>query len=461
MAVGLFDRAKWLAMHMENRNTPIPKQGKNHQQNILRVFLSNTYIYLQGEALLLTRLLSAGLILVGLGIFFASMPVRYVQLLSIAQKNQDSLQLLGLSHAVFANVITIADVLNILGCSSIAVIVFWRVSREWIAMFVALVLVIYGIWVTRPVDALVMASPALHVAMDYFRAFGQIFTLLFGYLFPSGRFVPRWTRWLAVLWIVATLIWLWFPAAPLNMIHTPLQLPLPVFLLFLAWLGTGLFSQIYRYAYVSTPIQRQQTKWVMFGATASLLGYIAFFLPGLLFQPFYEPGTVRVLYILIGVPVYYAFALLLPLSIGFSIMRYRLWDIDFLINRTLVYSLLTGLLFLVYFGLVISLQLLLSGVTAGSTVAEVGSTLVTAALFQPLRHALQSLIDRRFYRQKYNATRALAAFSTTLRQEIDLEQLRERLVVVVEETMLPDHVSLWLRRPHNKNKTISDLHDKL
>ncbi|GHO91317.1 hypothetical protein KSF_013650 [Reticulibacter mediterranei] len=437
------------------------KQKKDHQQNILLVFLSDTYTYLQGQALLLTRLLSAGVILAGLGIFFASMPVRYAQLLLIAQKNQSSLQLLGFSHAAFANAITIADVLNILGCSSIAAIVFWRVSREWIAMFVALVLVIYSIWVTRPVDSLVTASPALHAAMDYFRAFGQIFTLLFGYLFPSGRFVPRWTRWLALLWIIATLIWLWFPAVPLNMIHTPLQLPLPVFLLFLAWLGTGLFSQIYRYVYISTPIQRQQTKWVMFGATASLLGYIAFFLPGLLFRPFYEPGTTRILYILIGVPVYYVFALLLPLSIGFSIMRYRLWDIDILINRTLVYSLLTGLLFLVYLALVITLQLLLSGVTAGSTVAEVGSTLVTAALFQPLRRALQSLIDRRFYRQKYNATRALAAFSSTLRQEIDLEQLRERLVVVVEETMLPDHVSLWLRRPRSKNKTISDVHDTL
>ncbi len=445
---------------MENRNTPILKQ-RNHQQNILIAFLSSIAIYLHRQTLLLTRLLSAALILAGLGIFFASMPVRYTQLLLIAQKNQSSLHLLGISHAAFANAITIADVLNILGCSSIAVIVFWRVSREWIAMFVALVLVNYGVWVTRPVDSLVTASPALHLAMDYFRAFGQIFTLLFGYLFPSGSFVPRWTRWLALLWIIATLIWLWFPAAPLNMIHTPLQLPLPVFLLFLAWLATGLGSQIYRYVYISAPIQRQQTKWVMFGATASLLGYIAFFLPGLLFPLFYEPGTTRILYILIGVPVYYAFALLLPLSIGFSIMRYRLWDIDLLINRTLVYSLLTGLLFLVYSGLVITLQLLLRGVTAGSTVAEVGSTLVTVALFQPLRHALQSLIDRRFYRQKYNAARALSAFSQTLRQEIDLEQLQERLVVVVEETMLPDHVSLWLRRPHSKNKVISDLHDTL
>src|SRR5690349_3251079 len=196
-------------MHMENRNTPLLKQKKNRPQNILIVTFSKIYICLQGQALLLTRLPSAGLILAGLGIFFASMPVRYTQLLLIAQKNQGSLQLLGLSHAAFANAITIADVLNILGCASIAVIVFWRVAREWIAMFVALVLVIYSVWVTRPVDSLVTASPALQVAMDYFRAFGQILTLLFGYLFPSGRFVPRWTRWLALLWIIATLIWLW------------------------------------------------------------------------------------------------------------------------------------------------------------------------------------------------------------------------------------------------------------
>lgn len=444
---------------MKDTDTSALKKGKIHQHPTVAYSSHMAHSRLNGYTLLLTRLLSAGLILSGVGIFFATLPVRYTQLLTIAHENQRGLMLLGLSHTTFANVITLADILNMLGCLSIAAIVFWRVSREWIAMFVALVLVTYCVWVTRPIDALVTASPALHVAMDYFRAFGQIFTLLFGYLFPSGHFVPRWTRWLALVWIIATVIWLWFPATPLNMIHTSLHLPLSTFFVFLAWLGSGMFAQIYRYLYVSNPLQRQQTKWAMFGMTAALLGYIAFFLPGLLYPPFYEAGPVRIVYILVGVPVYYVFALLLPLSIGISVLRYRLWDIDVLINRTLVYGLLTGLLFLMYCGLVISLQLLLRGMTGGSIIAEVGSTLVIAALFQPLRRSIQATIDRRFYRRKYDATRTLAAFSQTLRQEINLEQLQERLAAVVEDTMQPEHVSLWLRNPSLTEKIKSDLNN--
>jgi hypothetical protein len=147
--------------------------------------------------------------------------------------------------------------------------------------------------------------------------------------------------------------------------------------------------------------------------------------------------------------------LLIPLSIGFSILRYRLYDIDLLINRTLVYGTLTVLLTLIYVGLVISLQAfvsLLTGQVSPSPVIIVASTLAIAALFQPLRHRIQRIIDRRFYRSKYDAARTLAAFSATLRQEVDLDQLREHLITVVQETMQPAHVSLWLRPPEQQRK---------
>ena len=140
--------------------------------------------------------------------------------------------------------------------------------------------------------------------------------------------------------------------------------------------------------------------------------------------------------------------LLIPISIGFSIFRYRLYDIDLLINRTLVYGTLTVLLALLYFGLIFVLQSLFQGLFhQNNAVAIVVSTIVIYAVFQPLRHRIQQFIDRRFYRSKYDAARTLEAFSATLRNEVDLGQLRENLLNVVQDTMEPAHVSLWLRSP--------------
>jgi hypothetical protein len=135
-----------------------------------------------------------------------------------------------------------------------------------------------------------------------------------------------------------------------------------------------------------------------------------------------------------------------PISMGIAIVRYRLYEIDTLINRTLVYALLTAILAAVYFGAVVLLQRLFVALTGEkSTFAIVASTLVVAALFNPLRRRVQSFIDRRFYRSKYDARKTLEAFSTQLRNETDLDALGDDLVGVVRETMQPAHVSLWLR----------------
>ncbi|HEY6286435.1 MAG TPA: hypothetical protein VIX20_12285 [Ktedonobacteraceae bacterium] len=138
--------------------------------------------------------------------------------------------------------------------------------------------------------------------------------------------------------------------------------------------------------------------------------------------------------------------LLFPLSIGMAMLRSRLWDIDRLINRTLVYVTLTASLALVYFGLIFALQYLLRGIIdQHNDVAIVVSTLAIAALFQPLRRRIQGIIDPRFYRRKYDAARTLAAFSATLRDEVDLSQLSEHLLNVVQETMQPARLAVVAR----------------
>jgi len=207
----------------------------------------------------------------------------------------------------------------------------------------------------------------------------------------------------------------------------------------------SLLVQVYRYRRVSTLIQRQQTKWVVFGVLSAVLGSISIIVASKFLPHAQSPGTWG---FLVGNTVLYLFGALIPLSIASAILRSRLWDIDVLINKALVYGSLTALLALLYFGLIFVLQSLFQGLfKQNNAVAIVVSTLAIAALFQPLRHRIQRFIDRRFYRSKYDAAKTLEAFSATLRNEVDLNQLRAELVAVVQETMQPAHVSLWLRSP--------------
>jgi len=254
--------------------------------------------------------------------------------------------------------------------------------------------------------------------------------LLFGLLFPDGRFIPLWTRWLVALLALAFAGLALFPNSAIWVI--------PVLVLPLSIVGV----QIYRFRRVSTWAQRQQTKWVLFGLVVGILGLDALIQLGNFAVAQTANGS---LYGGFSGILGFGEISVIPITIGIAVLRSRLWDIDRIINRALVYLSLTVCLGGLYIGSVIGLQAILRAVTGQqSGVAVAVSTLVIATLFNPLRHRFQDLIARIFYRRKYNAAQVLGAFGDRLRDEVDMAQLSRDLTSVVSDTLQPAHVSLWI-----------------
>jgi hypothetical protein len=347
---------------------------------------------------------------------------------------------------------TILNVANTSMWFAVSLVLFWRKSTDRAILLFSLILVLTGGFFFPPIPLALWNYGVWWVSIDFLGLLAGI-TLTFVYTFPDGRFVPGFTRWLALGWIAISLVPVPTPGVfyPWHWWLSPLYT-----LMRIAFYCSLAFALLYRYRRMSTPVQRQQIKWVVFASTI-LIGEVSVANLVVNVLPSYFPalGISPQLRHLVDVIAIYLLPILFPLSLGFALLRYRLWDIDLIINRTLVYGSLTGLLALVYFGLVIALQSVvrvLTGQVSQTPVVIVASTLAIAALFQPLRHRIQAIIDRRFYRRKYDAAKTVEAFSATLRHEVDLSQLSEHLVTAVQETMQPTHVSLWLRPPEHDGK---------
>ena len=360
--------------------------------------------------------------------------------------DREQLMDLGLPVAFYAAFDAVLNGVFVTVWVAIGALIFWHRSNDRMALLVALFLVTFGPISFGPIAPEFLAHEyhALELPVEAVEFLGYTCLALFFCLFPSGRFVPRWTRWLTLAYLAALVPVLFFPHSPLDWANRfnvevyPLGIA-PFYLGFVA-------AQVYRYVWVSGPAQRRQTRWVVFGLAVAFGGLTGVLLSANVFWPV-EEGTIT-LSLLALWAVVYGFMLLIPLSIGVAILRSGLWDIDVLINRTLVYGLLTTLLALVYFGGVATTQAIfraLTGQEEQPQLAVVISTLMIAALFNPLRRRIQSFIDRRFYRRKYDARKTLETFSAKLRDETDLDTLIDDLLGAVRETMQPAHVSLWLR----------------
>jgi hypothetical protein len=277
-------------------------------------------------------------------------------------------------------------------------------------------------------------------------------------LFPDGRLPSRrwrWFAWLSLLLIlVGTISQAFAPGlvqgGDVGGIYNPLgveglpnvEKPIQTLLFALMLISAAsLFVRLVR----ASGVERQQLKWFTYASALSassvILTYTISEAIGSVWLGWV--GEVMIIAALLGTPI----------AMGIAILRYRLYEIDIIINRTLVYGPLTATLVALYFGAVVLLQRLFVVLTGEkSTLAVVASTLVIAALFNPLRRRIQAFIDRRFYRRKYDAAKTLEAFSKKLRDETDLEALNNELVGVVREAMQPSHISLWLRPDTDKKE---------
>jgi hypothetical protein len=346
----------------------------------------------------------------------------------------------GLSLDAYALLNVAIDKIGDLVWFAVGALIFLRRSDDRMALLTSLFLITFGTLAIDTTDAetLISSQPAWWLPVRGVEIVGEVCSPLFFLLFPNGRFVPRWTRWLAVAWLAFSVPQISFP----ELYSGSPALESVSYLVFLGYVLSVTGALVYRYRRVFSSAQRQQTKWVVFGTTLGVAGTFPSQLPldlGLV-------GGDTPLVLLVLNMGFTLSLLLLPLSISVAVLRSHLFDIDVLINRTLVYGLLTAMLIGLYFGSIVVLQRVFVGLTGEqSTLAVVASTLAIAAVFNPLRGRIQSFIDRRFYRRKYDARKTLEAFSAKLRDETDLNALSNDLVGVVRETMQPTYVSLWLR----------------
>lgn len=354
------------------------------------------------------------------------------------------LMLMGANPSAAAVFEVALDAASALTCIVLAALIFYRLLRdnpagERMAIFTSFMLLSFAVVLNSNVNALPESEVFWSLVMNLVGFLGAMLFVLFMLKFPDGRYVPRFTVWMPRLFILWFISWFFWPQyGPNELSNTTVNL------LVAAWMMAALAAQVYRYMRVSNPEERQQIKWVAYSLMVvlglELLSTVAS-AAAPEWEPFKLTPTAEFLLEIFANLIW----LMFPLGIGIAILRYRLWEIDRLINKTLVYTVLTLILGSIYIVSVLGLQNLFTSLSGESSdVALVISTLGVAALFNPVRGQVQKGIDRRFYRERYDAGRILAKYGETVRSEVELERLGEQLIEVVEQTLQPETVSLWL-----------------
>jgi hypothetical protein len=337
-----------------------------------------------------------------------------------------------------------ASLATVIVSFGLAVLLIMRKSGDRMALFLSFFLLAYSVVMGGPLE---MLPNVLRFSIRSAYLVQTILlttpTVIMLCIFPTGHFVPGWTRWLWLFTLPLVGSQLLLPEA--SWITFQSASSIVTGLLIGAILITSMGAMVYRYRRVSGPVERQQIKWVVAGFIL-WVAYIALSVVPYTYIQRLPPGAPLPFWTAITGPSWWLALNILPVSLTIAVLRFRLFEVDLLIRRTLIYAVLTALLALIYFGGVTLVGSLLSAASGQqSAIAIVISTLAIAALFGPLRKRTQEFIDKRFFRHKYNAEAILERFSMIARDEVDVERLTQTLTGVAEETMHPMSVSLWLR----------------
>jgi signal transduction histidine kinase len=407
---------------------------------------------LRGRSLIVARGAWMVVAVLSLGFFAAGVPSEFAVFGSVCQNvctggqlsqaGLHALQNLGLSLDFYAAYAVVLDVAFAAAYAMVAAAIFWRKPADPMALLASFALLTFGTAnFPDTMNALAAEHPSLWWPVAFLNFAGAATFGLFLYLFPDGRFVPLWTRWVALAWIAWQLPKYWFPGWAASDLNS-----WPGWLAVVVWavaLGTVVYAQAYRYRRVSDAARRRQIKWVVFGISAAVLMFLGIATALSAFAPTpTSPGTLRA--ILIGYAIVYAGMLLIPLSIGVAILRQHLWDIDLIINRALVYGALTASVVLLYVLVVGGLGEILR--VRGNLVISLLATGLAAVIFQPLRYRLQHGVNRLMYGERDEPYAVLSRLGSRLESTLAPDAVLPAVAKTVRDTLKLPYVEIQLKR---------------
>ncbi|HSH81335.1 MAG TPA: histidine kinase, partial [Herpetosiphonaceae bacterium] len=397
---------------------------------------------LRGHWLGLARMIWALCVLLQIALVVAAIPAYYLQLRTPPEAVRAALAGLGLSTGLYAAYLSAVLAIFSLGCFAVAAVVVWRRSRDAMALIVSLLLATMGAVNAPYAEALEKLHPILVWPVELSVSLLACSLLLVLFLFPDNRFVPRRALVPVAVWIAAVLVML------LGTGLYRVEAPEWFFVVLLGGFGAGVAAQIYRYIRVSDRVQRQQTKWVVFGVASALAGQLVFGYLAALFPASLSPsGFDATPYDLVSVTGVTFSYLLIPLSIGIAILRYRLWDIDIILNRTLVYGTLTiGVVALYVLAVAAFGTLFARGAPArDNLLISLLATGLVAVLFAPLRDHLQRGVNRLLYGERDEPYAVLARLGRRLEGALAPETTLPTIVRTIAEALKLPYAAIALR----------------